>query len=126
LGKAVDLVREYKFDVDKLIHINPYFIYTPKPETLMQWHVGIHFIFTSLKCKVHYFKLDGSSVLGLAVITPMLLAFSSFFLSTLHFLSFFVSLFPLVFLPFSLSFYDEVVIRVGQYVHIPQRLFAKA
>jgi hypothetical protein len=34
LDKAVGLVRGYKFDVDKLIHVNPYFICTPKPETL--------------------------------------------------------------------------------------------
>jgi hypothetical protein len=33
LDKAVGLVRGYKFDVDKLIHVNPYFICTPKPET---------------------------------------------------------------------------------------------
>jgi hypothetical protein len=29
LDKAAGLVRGYKFDVDKLIHVNPYFICTP-------------------------------------------------------------------------------------------------
>jgi hypothetical protein len=52
LDKAVGLVRGYKFNVDKLIHVNPYLICTPKPETLMRWHVAINFIVTSLYCSL--------------------------------------------------------------------------
>jgi hypothetical protein len=56
----------------------------------------------------------------------MLLAFASFlsFYPSSSFLL--ISFFPHVFLPFPLSFYDEVVTRVGQYIHIPQRLFVMA
>jgi hypothetical protein len=54
--------------------------------------------------------------------------FLSSFLSTLYLFSLFVSLFPHVFLLFSLSFYDEPVTGAWQCtrIHIPQRLFAMA